>query len=94
MAALFAAALAAVLIAWRRRSAALVSCAATTGLTGLALELVLVLAYQCLRGYVYERIALVAGLFMVGFVAGGLAARKLLSKGKGRSCVLPVEAAW
>ncbi len=94
MVAIFAAALAAALIAWRKPSASLVSCTVTTGLSGLALELVLVLAYQCLRGYVYERIALVAGLFMIGFVAGGLLMRKLLSKRRGRGLVLALEGAW
>ena len=43
----------------------------TVGLTGLALELVLLLAYQNLFGYLYEKVGLAVALFMLGLAVGG-----------------------
>ena len=45
---------------------------ATTGLTGMALEIVLLYAYQNLYGYVYRMIGLVVGTFMLGLALGGV----------------------
>jgi len=44
---------------------------ATTGLVALALEIMFIFAFQNLYGYVYEKLGLVVGLFMVGLALGG-----------------------
>jgi len=44
---------------------------ATTGCAAMAIELVLVYAFQNSFGYVYERVGLIVGLFMFGLALGG-----------------------
>ena len=55
---------------------------ATTGACGMALEVLLIFVYQSLYGYVYSRIGLVVGLFMLGLVAGAPSGRWLASRGR------------
>jgi spermidine synthase len=43
---------------------------ATTGLATMALEIVLLFAFQSFYGYVYQRIGLIIAVFMLGLVAG------------------------
>ena len=43
---------------------------ATTGLATMAMEIVLLLAFQSLYGYVYQRIGLIIAVFMLGLVLG------------------------
>lgn len=45
---------------------------AVTGFTGVAMELVLLYAYQVFYGHVYVRMSFMIGLFMLGTVAGSL----------------------
>jgi len=44
---------------------------ATTGLAALALEIMFIFAFQNIYGYVYEKLGLVVGLFMLGLAIGG-----------------------
>ena len=43
---------------------------ATTGFAGITLEVVLILAFQVLYGYLYSRIGLIVAFFMVGLTLG------------------------
>jgi spermidine synthase len=65
--------------AGRTRFNALAAIAAA-GFTGMALEIVLIFAFQNLYGYVYEKIGLIVALFMVGLAAGGALANRALRR--------------
>lgn len=54
---------------------------AMTGFGGVALELILLYAFQGLHGYVYSRMGFMVGLFMLGAVAGAWQIRRLESAG-------------
>ncbi len=60
-----------------RRVARVMACQvmAVTGFCGVALELILLYAYQGFHGYVYDRMSFMVGLFMLGTVAGAGSAR-------------------
>jgi len=73
----------------RVESATLFSVAAT-GFTSMSLELVLLIAFQCLFGYVYARVGIIVGVFMLGLVGGSLFMRRVI----GRKPVLGVKALW
>ncbi len=53
-----------------RRRATLGLCVAAMGFTLLGLEVLLLLGFQALYGYVYQQLAIVVALFMVGMAAG------------------------
>ncbi len=61
---------------------------ATTGFAGITLEIVLILAFQVLYGYLYSRIGLIVALFMVGLTAGALLMIKQLPKIKRELLIL------
>ena len=71
--ALALAAVAAVLL--RRAGRTILYSVATTGFSGMALTLVILLAYQSTYGYVYERVGLLTASFMAGGAAGAYLAR-------------------
>ncbi len=50
-------------------------CVAAMGFTLLGLELLLLLGFQALYGYVYQQLAILVALFMVGMAAGAKLAR-------------------
>ena len=54
----------------RRARCAAVYCAATTGFTLIALQIVLLLAFQSIYGYVYCQLAILIGLCMAGIAFG------------------------
>jgi spermidine synthase len=54
---------------------------AVTGFGGVALELILLYAFQGIHGYVYSRMGFMVGLFMLGAVAGAWQIRNLESAG-------------
>ena len=54
---------------------------AVTGFGGVALELILLYAFQGLYGYVYSRMAFMVGLFMLGAVTGAWQVRSLENAG-------------
>ena len=69
----------------------------TTGFAGMALELILILAFQNMYGYVYQKAGLIVAAFMVGLAIGGyvshnsIAPDKQCSSGKLLSRLLSVE---
>lgn len=53
---------------------------ATTGFTGIALEIVLLYAFQNIYGYIYERMGVIVAVFMVGLAVGGHIANRIILK--------------
>lgn len=51
----------------------------TIGFAGIAIEIVLIYAFQNIYGYVYERIGLIVSLFMFGLASGGYIANKRIA---------------
>jgi len=65
-----------------RRNATLGLCVAAMGFTLLGLEVLLLLGFQALYGYVYQQLSILVAVFMVGMAAGAwlaLRSRKLES---------------
>ncbi|KAA0244219.1 MAG: hypothetical protein DYG83_08120 [Candidatus Brocadia sp. AMX2] len=56
---------------------------ATTGFTGIALEIVLLYAFQNIYGYIYERMGVIVAVFMVGLALGGYIANRIILKIEG-----------
>ena len=52
----------------------------TTGFCGMAIEMLLVLVFQGLYGYIYTRIGLIVAMFMLGLVAGAPSGRWMAAK--------------
>lgn len=52
----------------------------TTGLSGMLLQIAIILSFQVLYGYVYQKVGLIFASFMLGLVIGSLFAIKLLEK--------------
>ncbi len=52
----------------------------TTGFAGIAMEIILLFVFQTLYGYVYTRIGLVAAMFMLGLVVGGMSGRRIATR--------------
>ncbi len=53
---------------------------AITGFTGIALEMVLLYAFQNIYGYIYERMGIIIAIFMVGLALGGYLMNKIIKK--------------
>jgi len=53
---------------------------ATTGFTGIALEIVLLYAFQNIYGYIYERMGVIIAVFMVGLALGGYLMNQIIKK--------------
>ena len=62
----------------RRVESAMLYSVATTGLATMAVELVLLAAFQSLCGFVYTWIGVIVGAFMLGLVIGSRAMKRLL----------------
>jgi predicted membrane-bound spermidine synthase len=54
---------------------------ASTGTCGMALEVLLIFVFQSLYGYIYARIGVIVGLFMLGLVMGAPSGRRLAARG-------------
>ena len=52
----------------------------TTGLSGMLLQITIILSFQVIYGYVYQKVGLIFASFMLGLVAGSLFAIKVLEK--------------
>ncbi len=61
---------------FRRKRAVLPLAVATTGLAGMAANLLVLLAYQVLYGQLYRQVGLLAAAFMAGLALGGLVATR------------------
>lgn len=59
---------------------------ATTGFAGMALEIILLFAFQNIYGYVYQKVGLIVALFMLGLSLGGYLMNQFIS-GKGRNWI-------
>ena len=59
---------------------------ATTGFAGMALEIILLFAFQNIYGYVYHKVGLIVALFMLGLSLGGYLMNQLIS-GKERNWI-------
>jgi len=55
---------------------------ATTGFAGMAIEVLLILVFQSLYGYVYTRIGLLVAMFMLGLTAGAPFGAALVRSGQ------------
>ncbi|MCF6156816.1 MAG: hypothetical protein E3K36_16610 [Candidatus Brocadia sp.] len=64
---------------------------ATTGFTGIALEIVLIYAFQNIYGYIYERMGVIVAVFMVGLALGGYIANRIILKIEGSTHHLPAK---
>jgi spermidine synthase len=53
---------------------------ATTGFAGIALEIVLLYAFQNIYGYIYERMGVIVAVFMVGLALGGYFMNQIIKK--------------
>lgn len=51
------------------------------GLSGMLLQIAIILAFQVIYGYVYQEVGLIFASFMLGLIAGSLSAIKILEKG-------------
>jgi spermidine synthase len=71
------------LFRWRRRHArrgSAVFCVAAMGFTLLALEVLLLLAFQAIYGYVYHQLAIIIAAFMAGMALGSWVAMRRLAE--------------
>ena len=59
---------------------------ATTGFTGMAIEVILLFAYQNIYGYLYYKIGLIVALFMLGLSLGGWLMTRIIA-GRARNWV-------
>ncbi len=55
---------------------------ATTGFAGIAVEIILIFAFQNIYGYVFERIGLIVALFMLGLALGGYTTNRFVLMGQ------------
>ena len=74
------------------RRTPLVLAVLTSGIAGMVFDTTLILAFQCLYGYVYEMIGLLVACFMLGLAAGSAATPRLLGRSRGLSLLVGVEA--
>jgi spermidine synthase len=68
-------------IIWRFRRYAVPTVIGLTGFAEMSLQIVVLLGFQALRGYVFHGVALVTAAFMVGTASGGAAMNRLLTRG-------------
>lgn len=54
----------------------------TTGFAGMALELILIFAFQNIYGYIYQKAGFIVAVFMVGLAAGGYSSHTIVKHHK------------
>jgi len=59
----------------------------TTGMFGLASEVLIIYAYQTRFGYVYRDVSIIVGLFMLGLAAGAAVSARLRAHAPGRMLI-------
>jgi spermidine synthase len=52
----------------------------TTGFAGMALELILIFAFQNIYGYIYQKAGLIVAVFMIGLAAGGYSSHTIVRR--------------
>jgi spermidine synthase len=67
---------------------------ATTGLATMSLELVLLITFQSLYGYVYVRVGIIVAVFMLGLAVGSLVMKRLVRRrgGLGLGSLITLDA--
>jgi len=78
--AILAAGVAVVLAIRPRRGSAAAVAVASSGFTEISVEIVALLAFQALYGYVYAMLGLILASFMAGLCVGGLGASRLIKR--------------
>ncbi len=76
---------------WRRRQSPGFG-VAVAGATGMMLQLVLLLAYQSLRGHLYHGLGLLFAAFMAGMAVGALAGGRFAGQRRALAAAIGVEA--
>jgi len=66
-------------IAWGQKS--ILVAVGTTGFAEITIEVVALLGFQAIHGYVYYKLAIILMAFMVGLAAGGSIMRRFLARG-------------
>ncbi|MEQ8188345.1 MAG: fused MFS/spermidine synthase [Candidatus Eremiobacterota bacterium] len=62
-----------------------------TGFSGMAMEIILIFAFQNIYGYIYQGIGLLAAIFMAGLSAGTFVMNKILSKRRDQRLILMAQ---
>lgn len=70
-----------ILLGWRLRSCVVPAVIGLTGFAEMTVEVVVLLAFQAFRGYVYHEVALITAAFMAGTASGGTTMNWLLTRG-------------
>ena len=74
---------------WLRRSSdevrpvALLTAVATTGFAEITFQVITLLSFQIIYGYVYYKLSIILTSFMIGLIFGGWWATKIIEKGRG-----------
>ncbi len=58
-------------------------CVVTTGFAEIAFQIVTLLSFQVLYGYVYYKLGIILTSFMIGLILGGVWATRIIDRGKG-----------
>jgi spermidine synthase len=74
--------MAVVLVRWRRREWSIPFAIATIGLAEMALEVVILFAFQVLHGTIYAQVSLIVTAFMAGLALGGAAGQRVAVSGQ------------
>jgi len=74
--------LAVVLVRWRRGEWPVPFAIATIGLAEMALEVVILFAFQVLHGTIYAQVSLIVTAFMAGLALGGAAGQRVVVSGQ------------
>ncbi len=67
-------------------------CVLTTGMAGMALDLILILCFQCFHGYVYHMLGMLVAFFMAGAVFGGAMAGRCAAPSQSYRVLVWLEA--
>lgn len=58
-------------------------CVATTGFAEISFQIITLITFQVLYGYVYYKLGIILTSFMIGLIIGGLWVNKIIDRGKG-----------
>ncbi|MEQ8222370.1 MAG: MFS transporter [Candidatus Eremiobacterota bacterium] len=62
-----------------------------TGFSGMAMEIILIFAFQNIFGYIYQAIGLLVAIFMAGLSSGTFVMNKILSKTRDKRLILMAQ---
>lgn len=58
-------------------------CVATTGFAEISFQIIILISFQVLYGYVYYKLGIILTSFMIGLIFGGLWINRIIDRGKG-----------